>query len=230
VEIAIATPIYSRERFWAVRRAASDMDEPILFRVSDPSADHNDLLLQQMVGGDDEAFTTLFSWFNPKLERYFARQLGTGTHVQDLAQEVWVRMINLRKTPTKAAPPFRVQAFLFRVARNLAIDFVRTRKVHVTMDDMEEIHHPIAKQAEISDAEELVGRAFEMLSDDFREVLTLNLDLGYRFDEIAEMLGKTPEAIWARASRARMKLRRLLVEIAEREGISLRDYLTNTEQ
>ena len=178
-----------------------------------------------MVSGEDAAFAELFAAFNPKLERFFARQLGAGSHTQDLAQEVWVRTINLRTTPEKVRAPFRTQAFLFRVAKNLAIDFLRTRKQHAALDTLEEPLHPVTQTRDTSDPEELVAQAFAMLSDDFREVLTLQLELGYRLDEIAEMLGKSPDAIWARASRARIKLRRLVVELADRRGVSLAQYL-----
>ncbi len=156
---------------------------------------------------------------------FFSRQLGAGAHVDDLAQEVWVRFINLRTRPPQPGL-FRVQAFLFRVARNLSIDYLRTRKDHLAMDDLDEQEHPAIQEREVPDAESLVSRALDTLPDESREVLVLNLYLGYRFDEIAEMLDKSPEAIWQRASRARTKLRRTIIEMAKREGISLQEFLT----
>jgi RNA polymerase sigma-70 factor, ECF subfamily len=216
VDIAI-----TRERFAGSGRASFAVTEHLHITAASAS----DAALRRMVEGDDAAFAELFATFNPKLERFFARQLGPGSHTQDLAQEVWMRTINLRKTPEKVRASFRVQAFLFRVAKNLAIDFLRTRKQHAALESLEEPQHPVTQSQEASDPEELVAQAFAMLSEDFREVLTLQLELGYRLDEIAEMLEKSPEAIWARASRARIKLRRLVVELAAQRGVSLRDYV-----
>jgi RNA polymerase sigma-70 factor (ECF subfamily) len=217
VDIAI-----NRERFAGSGRASFAVTEHLPIMIV--TASNADAALARMVSGDDAAFAELFEAFNPKLERFFARQLGAGAHTQDLAQEVWVRTINLRRAPEKIRTPFRVQAFLFRVAKNLTIDFLRTRKQHAALDTLEEPQHPVTQVQDLSDPEELVAQAFAMLSDDFREVLTLQLELGYRLDEIAEMLDKSPDAIWARASRARIKLRRLVVELADQRGVSLREF------
>jgi DNA-directed RNA polymerase specialized sigma24 family protein len=54
----------------------------------------------------------------------------------------------------------------------------------------------------------MVLASLDELSFDHREVLILNIYCGYRFDEIAAMMGKSPDAIWARASRARAQLRK----------------------
>ena len=188
-----------------------------------------DALFRRMISGDDAAFGKLWSAFNGKLQRYIAKQLGTGPHVEDLLQELWMRVIRLRESPKKEREEkaFHVQAFLFRIAHNLVIDFLRTRKEHAQIDSVDDAYHPTTQARDLSDPEDLAARALEMLPFDFREVLVLNLHLGYRFDEIAEMLEKSPDAIWARASRARAKLRRLVVELAEREGISLKAYLPN---
>ena len=144
-----------------------------------------------------------------------------------------MRVIGLRakaKREEATGATFHVQAFLFRIAHNLAVDFLRTRKEHLQIDAVDDAQHPTTSNVELSDPEDLVHRALDLLSDDFREVLILNLYMGYRFDEIAVMLDKTPEAIWARASRARVKLRKLVVELADKEGVSLGQYLTDSPQ
>jgi len=187
-----------------------------------------DEVFTRMLRGDDSAFELLFVAFDAKLRRYLSRQIGTastGPLVEDMLQEVWIRFINLRKQPpSKVNAPFHVQAFLFRVAHNMVIDRRRTWKQHTSIDSLDEHQHPVTRHHTALDAEEIVERAFAQLPDDFREVLELNLHLGYRFDEIAEMLDKTPEAIWQRASRARAKLRHLVVEIAKKEGVSLSKF------
>ena len=197
-----------------------------------------DGLFRAMLQGDDRAFAELFAAFDAKLRRYLVRQIGVARSeptVEDVLQEVWVRFIQLRRDPPRFANdrssdersssgPFLVQAFLFRIARNLVIDRRRTEKEHLPIDTLDERFHPMTAPRDGSDPEEIMRRAFAELPDDFREVLVLNLELGFRFDEIAVMLGKTPEAIWQRASRARAKLRRLVMNIAQAEGVSLRGY------
>jgi RNA polymerase sigma-70 factor (ECF subfamily) len=204
------------------------MTETVTTETRQPDSPHClewDDLFWRMLRGDDKAFEPLFAAFNGKLRRFFARQLGTGAHVDDLAQEVWVRFINLRTRPPQPGL-FRVQAFLFRVARNLSIDYLRTRKEHTALDDLPEQEHPTIGERDTPAGEALVMQALDELPDESREILVLNLYLGYRFDEIAEMLDKSPDAIWQRASRARAKLRRIIIEMAKRDGISLREFIT----
>ncbi|MGA1308250.1 MAG: RNA polymerase sigma factor [Candidatus Kapaibacteriota bacterium] len=50
--------------------------------------------------------------------------------------------------------------------------------------------------------EELVNSSLDSLKFEDKELLVLNMFCGYRFDEIAEMMGMSPNAIWTRASRA----------------------------
>ncbi|HEY3874361.1 MAG TPA: RNA polymerase sigma factor [Candidatus Kapabacteria bacterium] len=188
----------------------------------------------RMLRGDDKAFEAIFKGYNSKLHRFLSRQVGyraDGPTLEDLLQGVWMRFIDLRKKPPmKKEEPFLVQAFLFRIARNLSIDFLRTRKDHAPIDSIADEDHPVSDFGQNRpDAEEIVDRAFAELSDEYREVLELNLHLGYRLDEIATMLDKTPEAIWKRASRARAKLRKTVVEMARKEKISLKDYTSQKE-
>jgi DNA-directed RNA polymerase specialized sigma24 family protein len=69
--------------------------------------------------------------------------------------------------------------------------------------------------------EELALASLEKLSFEYREVLVLNLYCGYRFDEIAAMTGKTPDAIWARASRARAQLRKMVASAINQEETTM---------
>ena len=64
---------------------------------------------------------------------------------------------------------------------------------------------------ERSDLEEKLVAALDSLPFETREILVLNAYCGYRFDEIATMLDKSPDAVWARASRARAQLRRMVL-------------------
>ncbi len=188
------------------------------------NAENDRELLSRLIRGDNAAFHGLYRQYAPPLERYIRKLLGPHAPIGDLSQELWERVINLRRKPPKEfdRETFQVQAFFFRIAHNLVIDHVRTRKLHESIDEAHEVPNEVAERSE---AEDIVTRAMDMLSVDFREVLYLNLQIGFRFDEIAVMLDKTPDAIWARASRARAKLREVVVELAKKEGVCLKDYI-----
>ncbi len=215
---------------------ASDMRQTKLMFNSELRRLDDAAVLLMMVEGNNPAFTELYERYAPRLSRYLARQIGTGAPVEDIAQELWERVIGLRRKPPAKLKEgaqngeFKTQAFLYRIARNLCIDHQRARREVRSLDHLTEAEHPkVDARASRPDAEELVALALDALSPEFREVLVLNLYCGYRFDEIAVMLEKSPDAIWARASRARAKLRKAVVELAEREGVSLENYIAGND-
>ncbi len=157
--------------------------------------------------GDERGFRALFKRYQQRMYVYCLKILGNQQQAEDVTQEMWERVIQLRAAPQPVRNP---GGLLLRVARNLCIDQIRARKPLVPIDDANESHLLAQTEREPSELEELVLTMLDRLSFEYREVLILNLYCGYRFDEIAAMTGKTPDAIWARASRARAQLRKMV--------------------
>lgn len=164
----------------------------------------DDALFRQFLGGEDEAFLALFRRHNRRVFTYCLKIVGRREQAEDITQETWERIIALR---TKAHTIHNPIGFLLRVARNLCLDHLKTRKQHIAIDSLSDSAHPQQSSSEPSALEEIVFTALHRLPFKYREVLILNTYCGYQFEEIADMLGKTPDAIWARASRARAELR-----------------------
>jgi RNA polymerase sigma-70 factor (ECF subfamily) len=167
---------------------------------------------------DEAAFRSLYERYNKKLTIFAAKMIGDRDQATDLVQDVWVRVIDQRKKPE---PIKHVAAYLFRIARNLALDTLRKDRGHVGIDDIAEDKHPSVATDEKSELEEIVLQSLDKLGPDDREILVMNAYLGYGFDEIAEMQSKSSEAIWTRASRARAKLRTIVTDEARRAGIEI---------
>ena len=196
---------------------------------------------QAFLAGDDAAFSALYREVNPRLSAY-CHKLARG-QAEDLMQELWERVLAMRSRAGSTAPreagrsmsnpapaPREIAsplAFLFRMVKNLAIDEHRKRKNEISLDEdgANGTYTTHSSQAVIfeqsTDIEAIILEAVEKLPADDREVLVLNIYSGYNFGEIAEMLSTSPEAIWQRASRARVKLRKIVIEDAERMGVAL---------
>ncbi|MDB5032880.1 MAG: subfamily polymerase sigma-70 factor [Chlorobi bacterium] len=111
------------------------------------------------------------------------------------------------RTPSEDPHPV---GFFLKIARNLSINHLKSRRHHTPLALLPESAHPVAQGERASELEERILTSLEHLSFEHREVLILNIYCGYRMEEIAVMLGKSPEAIWKRASRARTELRRMV--------------------
>ena len=185
-------------------------------------------LFEKFLAGDDATFAELYREMNPRLSAYCHKL--SPSHADDLMQELWERVIAMRFPSSARGGGREVEsplAFLFRMLKNLAIDEHRKGKNEISlngdMTDVSDATHPSHNShlEEPTEIECIILDALEKLSHDDREVLVLNIYSGYNYGEIAEMLGKSPDAIWQRASRARMKLRKIVIEDAKRMGIAL---------
>src|SRR5260370_9280317 len=71
-----------------------------------------------------EAFDQLLGELRPKLHRYCARMTGSVVDGEDVVQEALVKAI---EAFAKAGPLANPEGWLFRIAHNAALDFLRRR-------------------------------------------------------------------------------------------------------
>jgi RNA polymerase sigma-70 factor (ECF subfamily) len=140
------------------------------------------------------------------LVRFLHRKVWDVDRAQDLAQEVFVRALDV--------DPDNPRAWLFTVANNLARDearaAVRRRKHLVLLKGEAEARaaghaDPHAESLEQRERTDAVKRSLEMLSETDRTVLLL-WDAGMNYDEIAEHTRLKKGAIGTTLARARKRL------------------------
>ncbi len=165
-------------------------------------------LFTRFLEGDDVALVEMFDRHNHRLYLYCLQFSRNEQQAEDLTQEMWERVIRLRSNErTTVQNPL---GLMLTIARNLCLDNIRRERRHADLDEISEASHPVAHVPELSHMEELVILALPHLPDAQREVLVLHAYSGYRFDEIAEMLGEPVGAVRTRAWRARAHLGRII--------------------
>jgi RNA polymerase sigma-70 factor, ECF subfamily len=195
--VALPSPLSARRDVWMEVRATSE--------------DRDTQLFERHLHGDDAALVELFNAHNHRLYVYCLKLVSAAALAEDLTQELWEKVVKMRLEPPSVRNP---GGFFVRMARNLALNAIRDRRRLTSLDDLGEMAHPIEVQRERTEMEEIVESALARLPFEYREVLILNAYSGYNHEEIAAMLGKSPQAIWKRASRAREKLRALVVAMS----------------
>jgi RNA polymerase sigma-70 factor, ECF subfamily len=175
----------------------------------------DDAALDRLVGasreGDSEAFGQLFDHFHGPIYRYIASRVQRPADAEDLTQLVFVKALEALPRYESRGIPFG--GWLFRLARNSIIDFVRTRHDHADLDGIAERQgleagpDQVAVNREDMDA---VGLALAALTEDQREAIALRFFAGLSAREAAEAMGKQEGTIRGLQFRAIAALRREL--------------------
>jgi putative glutamine amidotransferase len=137
------------------------------------------------------------------IERHLRRYVGDHGLAEDLAQEVFLRA--WLHAPRDVSED-RQRAWLFRVARNAAIDALRARR---PLDDatlLEAIGASAAASAEDHDERLAIETALGQLPARERALVTLQF-AGFGPTDAARLLQTTPEAARKRLTRARERFR-----------------------
>jgi RNA polymerase sigma factor (sigma-70 family) len=184
--------------------------------IRQTSIDDTARIFRLFLEGDDAAFTELYQAHNQKIFVYCAKILSDCEAAKDITHSLWEKVIALRQKQPEIKKP--VGLFL-RMARNLCLDYQKHHKFQKPLDELIESEHPNASQSDLTPGEEGVIEALKELPEAAREIIVLHYYSGYSFEEIAGMLGKSPNAIWTRVSRARNELKNIITKRLKKEGM-----------
>jgi RNA polymerase sigma-70 factor (ECF subfamily) len=149
------------------------------------------------------AFLETISTLRPSLHRYCARMTGSVMDGEDVVQEALLEAYRKLDQFDDSRP---LKPWLFRIAHNRAIDFLRRRGVR------DEAETAAARPEAVSPAEPALGtgKAVEhlvlTLPPKERGCVLLKDVFDYSLEEIAELVGSTVGGVKAALNRARSKL------------------------
>jgi RNA polymerase sigma-70 factor, ECF subfamily len=170
-----------------------------------------DRLVAAAQGGDPDAFGALFDRYYVPVHRFVAARVGRPSDAEDLAQLVFVKALEALPRYEARGVPFG--GWLFRLARNVVIDHVRTRREHVPLDIAAE---RTAEDAGPDDLAEMrqeldsVARALRRLTPEQREAVELRFFAGLSAKEAAVAMGRQEGTVRGLQFRAIAALRREL--------------------
>ncbi|MGA0603227.1 RNA polymerase sigma factor [Caulobacter sp. KR2-114] len=163
-------------------------------------------LLTATAAGDRRAFKALYEATSRRLFGVALFMLKRRDAAEDVLQEAYVRIWTeaRRFDPERGAP----LAWLSRVVRNLAIDYIRRERG--PMDDIADHSERLAEPpAPIADRADL-ARGLNRLGPEQREILTLAFVQGYTHEELVERLGLPLGTAKSRVRRGLAQLRAFL--------------------
>lgn len=220
-------PLMPESGLGSAQEAAAVLDERVPFpepvdrprtaatlRLGAAEIRRQDELVRRAKAGEPEALSQLHAEHAERVFRYFLSRVdGRAEQAEDLTSEVFLRMLQRLGRYESRGLPF--SAWLFRIAHNLLVDYVRhqPRDPHLPLDAAQDAPGPRAEQElhRVADQCDL-ARALDGLTRAQRDTVELRFVVGLSIAEAAVVVGKSEDAVKKLQARGLVALRHLLLD------------------
>jgi len=180
--------------------------------------------LRRAADGSEAALEELVVEFYGPVLQYLHRFVGSREDAEDLSQEVFIRVArSLGGFDGRS----RFSTWVFQIAKNAGIDFLRKRELDRRRRDEAEAELPPMEYdgtLALEDSE-LLWASIRALNEDLRAALLLRDLMGFRYQEIAEILDTTLSTVKWRIYEARERVQRRFRELGGQVGSTSTDKL-----
>lgn len=173
-------------------------------------------LMLRYKDGDVAAFETLYRRHHDSLYRYLLRLSLNRDTAEDVFQDTWSKIIKARH---RYRPTAKFTTFLYRVAHNCFIDYVRKNNRHAVNSVLDPDCSPDPGDepdliVEKRFARQRLEAALGTLPDEQRDAFLLHEEAGLNIDTIAQVTGANRETVKSRLRYANKKLKAALADPA----------------
>ncbi len=165
---------------------------------------------------DREAFHRLYQQFSPLIRAFLLKSMGSQANraeAEEITQEVLIKVWNKAASfnPAKAS----VNTWIFTIARNTRIDFIRRNERNSRDIDIEDIWHEPESPEPLVDlqqkrTEQVIKAAMDTLPEEQVEVLYKAFMEGKSHNDVAEELGLPLGTVKSRIRLALSKMQILI--------------------
>ncbi len=204
-------------------RQASPLTD-IASPTPDPAIDADVQLMLRVRDDDAEAYQQLLLAYQPRIQRFIRQMVDSQSLAEDLVQDVFLRIWRARKS---YQPTAKFQTWIFLIANNLARNAVRDRSKrheHQLRPPEGDSHAGISleelavastgaipvRRLDKTERAEMVQAAIQALNDRQRTALLLSKFENLSYQEIADMMSMSVQAVKSLLRRARVNLKILL--------------------
>ena len=175
----------------------------------------DNFLMEEVKEGKVEKLAVLFEKYHVQLFNFFLRLTGNRGASEDLVQDVFLRILKYRTT-YKGQSKFTV--WMYQIARNAHIDYLRKSKGELSLDDQwDEVVKaeptPLDRLEHGQDVK-LLQEALARLPLKKREVLVLSRYQDMKYKDIAELFGCQIGTVKAHVHRAIKDLGKIYYELS----------------
>ncbi len=195
------------------------MSRPEQANAGRSPADTEDVRLMQLIsGGDMSAFEDLVERHQALVAGTVARMLGSNSDVEDIAQQVFMRVW---KSARRYMPQAKFTTWLLKITRNLVFNEMRRRKRHASTplqaqpgEEELQLKDEIGSTPDASllerELQQAIDSAIGQLPETQRMALVLRRYEELTYEQIADVLDQSVPAVKSLLFRARTELRERL--------------------
>jgi RNA polymerase sigma-70 factor (ECF subfamily) len=173
-------------------------------------------LVEQTLGGKQDAFAVLVERYKDAVQNLAYRMLSNATEAEDVTQEVFVRAYTQLAT---YKPAHKFSTWLLSIASHLAIDQLRRRRfLALPLEDVPflewitDLGAGPEQSALVGEQQDEIQAYLQRLHSKYRAVIVLRYWYDLSYEEIAAALNLTSALVKARLHRARELLARYMRE------------------
>ena len=176
---------------------------------------NDDLLIEQTLEGNRDAFGELVTKYQVRLYNTMIQIVGSTEDAYDVTQDAFMQAYLRLDTFRRSS---RFYTWLYRIAFNVAIGMRRRYKAHRMAESIPQEMHERLVDRELRPEENLISQeniktvreVVDRLDDEFRSVIILRELEEFSYEEIAEILDVPIGTVRSRLHRARMIIREYL--------------------
>jgi RNA polymerase sigma-70 factor (ECF subfamily) len=167
---------------------------------------NNSVLTQRLnaiLNGDEKAFEELYTDLKVPIYTIIYRIIWNDVESEDVLQELFFKLFTSPLNPANIKNP---RAYIFQMARHLAIDKIRKDTNDIPLDEITDITYPsedIALNVDIEDA-------LKQIHSDECEIITLRIIGGFKYREIAKIMKIPQGTVKWKYKEAIKKLKKIL--------------------
>ncbi len=172
-------------------------------------------IVRNAIRGEASAFGLLYDRYQPQIYRFIYLKVSSREEAEDLTHQVFLQ--SWQKIADYHFQGFPFSSWLYRIARNEIIDYYRTKKISIDIENMvaemtpEFVSgNPIPGKIDDILGIEKVKGAVKKLGQVEQDVIILRFVEDFSPQEVALIIDKTPEAVRLIQHRAIKNLKKIL--------------------
>jgi RNA polymerase sigma-70 factor, ECF subfamily len=167
-----------------------------------------EMLMARYQQGDFGAATTLIHRLSPQLHRFFLVQFASRGDADDLLQETWLRIHEVRHTYRAGEP---VLPWFYAIARHIRVDhYRRSSRTAAREERLKEMHEAVAALPAGAGGVPDLEAVLRSLPESQREVIEMLKVAGMSLEEVARATSSSVGSVKQKAHRAYERLRERL--------------------